>query len=67
MTNRHAMRSAAGHRKLTVNGRSLDYELVRSHRKTLGITVEPDRRVVVSAPAAASEDRIEAILKRLGE
>jgi hypothetical protein len=42
----------------------LEYELRRSERKTLGIAVEPDGRVVATAPADASLERIEAALRR---
>lgn len=33
----------------------LEYEIVRANRKTIGITVERDRKVVVRAPPQASE------------
>jgi predicted metal-dependent hydrolase len=44
---------------------ALAYELQRTGRqRTVGITVEPDRRVVVLAPKGADQLRIEQILRR---
>lgn len=43
---------------------SLEYQLRRSDRKTLGIAIEPGGRVVATAPADASLERIEAALRR---
>jgi predicted metal-dependent hydrolase len=44
---------------------SLSYELRRTHRlRTVAITVEPDRRVVVLAPIGAQGARIDEILRR---
>jgi predicted metal-dependent hydrolase len=40
----------------------LEYELIYSRRKTIGIMVYPDARVVVRAPAKTPIDRIEAVL-----
>lgn len=42
----------------------VDYTLRRSGRKTLGITVEPDGRVVVTAPHYAEQEQIAAVLHR---
>lgn len=36
----------------------LDYRIVYTERKTIGLTVERDRSIVVSAPVGASEDAI---------
>lgn len=45
----------------------LDYEIVYANRKTISITVERDRSVVVRAPVGVSEEKIEAVVasKRL--
>ena len=44
---------------------ALTYELQRTaRRRTVGITVEPDRRVIVLAPQSAERPRIEQILRR---
>jgi predicted metal-dependent hydrolase len=44
---------------------SMTYELRRTgRRRTVGITVEPDRRIVVLAPQGADRVRIEQILRR---
>ncbi len=51
-------------RTIEVHGRPLAFQLRRSGRRTLGISVEPDRRVVVTAPADASEERIATTLRR---
>ena len=37
----------------------IDYDVVRSHRKSLGITVERDGNIVVNAPEALDEKEIE--------
>lgn len=41
----------------------LEYEVKFSARKTLNITVERDRKIIVRAPAHLSMDRIEAIVQ----
>lgn len=41
-----------------------EYTLVRSSRKTLGISVRPDGSVVVTAPEGAEDDRIDSILHK---
>src|SRR5882762_10228251 len=44
---------------------ALAYELQRTdRRKTVGITVEPDRRVIVLAPKGADRLRVEQIMRR---
>ena len=37
----------------------INYELVRSERKSIGITIERDAQVVVNAPLALDEQEIE--------
>jgi predicted metal-dependent hydrolase len=51
-------------RAVALNGVVLEYRLRRSARRTLGITVEPDGTVLVSAPASAAVGQIEAILRK---
>jgi predicted metal-dependent hydrolase len=41
----------------------LDYQIIYSKRKNLGITVERDRSVVVRAPFGFAEEKIQAILE----
>jgi len=41
----------------------LDYEVIHANRKTIGITVERDRKVVVRAPQRASEQAVAAALE----
>ena len=41
----------------------LDYEVIRANRKTIGITVERDRKVVVRAPQQASEEAVTAAVE----
>ncbi|MBK8027078.1 MAG: M48 family metallopeptidase [Chloroflexi bacterium] len=56
---------ARGTRTLDTGGAVIHYELVYTRRKTLGIQVYPDARVVVRAPIGASEAVItEALRKR---
>lgn len=45
----------------------LDYKIVRSERRTIGITVERDRKVVIRAPRHASDEAVTAAVdsKRL--
>lgn len=64
MTDTSAHHSRIVHRTLLVNGSAVRYELTRSPRKTLGITVRPDRCVAVTAPIDAAQERIEEILRR---
>jgi predicted metal-dependent hydrolase len=42
----------------------LDYQIVRSERRTIGITVERDRRVIVRAPRHARGEAIDAAVER---
>lgn len=49
---------------IEVEGRLLNFTLRRSRRRTLGISVEPDGQVIVTAPQAASPERIEQIVAR---
>jgi predicted metal-dependent hydrolase len=42
----------------------IDYRVVRRDRKTLEIAVEPDASVVIAAPASASREAIEAMLRK---
>jgi predicted metal-dependent hydrolase len=51
-------------RSVEVNGRPIHYQLRRSDRKTLSVTVEPDRRVVVIAPLLAAQDVVDARIRR---
>jgi len=53
-----------GRRALELGGEVVEYTLRRSSRKTLGITVEPDGSVLVTAPWAAEVADIEAVLRR---
>ena len=51
-------------RSIEVNGRPIQYQLRRSERKTLSISVEPDRRVVVIAPISAPNEVVDARVSR---
>lgn len=42
----------------------LDYEVIHANRKTIGITVERDRKVVVRVPHRASEQAVAAAVER---
>jgi predicted metal-dependent hydrolase len=53
-----------GIRSVTLGGERHEYELRRSERRTLGITVEPTGKLVVTAPSALVVDRIETVLQR---
>ncbi len=43
---------------------NLEYEIVYSERRTIGITVERDRRVVVRAPNRARAEAVAAVVER---
>ena len=43
---------------------NLEYEIVYSQRRTIGITVERDRRVVVRAPSQARPETVAAAVER---
>lgn len=52
-------------RAIDVDGRRIEYQLRRSaRRRTLEISVAPDRRVTVTAPATASSERIALAVRR---
>jgi predicted metal-dependent hydrolase len=44
-------------------GKDIEYELVRSPRRTADIVIEPDGRVIVRAPEDTSPERIEDIIE----
>jgi predicted metal-dependent hydrolase len=50
-------------RSIDVGGQPLEFHLRRSNRRTLSISVEPDQRVVVTAPAEASEGTVAAVVR----
>jgi predicted metal-dependent hydrolase len=54
-------------RSVTLGGEARDYELRRSERRTLGITVEPTGELVVTAPRELVIERIETALQRRRE
>lgn len=56
--------SPAVSRAVEVDGRRLEFQLRRSTRRTMAISVEPDQRVFVTAPQSASEDRIATAVRR---
>jgi predicted metal-dependent hydrolase len=47
-----------------VAGEQVEYQLFRSNRRSLGITVEPGGRLIVTAPLGVSVERIESLLRR---
>lgn len=61
------MRVTEGRFPLQLLGESIEYELRRSGRRTMGITVTPAAEVQVTAPRDAPRERIEQILRRRGE
>lgn len=55
----------AEHRSVDVYGRVIEFQLKRAKRRTLSISVEPDRRVVVTAPIDAATELVDArVLRR---
>jgi predicted metal-dependent hydrolase len=50
--------------ELTFGQEQVMYEVVRSGRTTIGIEVQPDRRVVVRAPASVDEERLNVLIKQ---
>ena len=59
--------SVEGLRAVTLGGERREYELRRSGRRTLGITVEPSGQLVVTAPQDLVVERIETVLQRRRE
>jgi hypothetical protein len=49
---------------VTFGGRKIDFELRRTKRKTLAITVKPDTSVVVTAPNGASLEAVAAKVRK---
>lgn len=58
-----ALKRSPKQHRLTVGAADIDYELIYSKRKTLGIHVYPDGRVVVRAPLNADFAQIETHLR----
>jgi predicted metal-dependent hydrolase len=52
------------HRRVRLGSEVRDYELRRSIRRTLAITVAPGGELVVTAPEKASDAQVEAVLRR---
>ncbi|MEX3897346.1 M48 family metallopeptidase [Paraburkholderia sp. BR10954] len=53
-------------RSVEASGQTVKFQLKRSERRTLSISVEPDRRVVVTAPVNASAELIDLkVLRRV--
>lgn len=42
----------------------INYDLIHSNRKTIGITVERDKNIVIRAPKEASQEEIDDFIKR---
>lgn len=51
---------------ITVDGNKIQYTLVRSARKTIGITVTKDGRVKVSAPFNIAEKQVKSVIEQKG-
>ena len=56
-----------GHRRVTLGNEVREYELRRSSRRTLAITVQPGGELVVTAPDHASDAQVDAVLRRRRE
>lgn len=54
----------AAFRSIEVGGSLLKFHLRRSNRRTVSISVDPEQRVLVTAPVHALEDRIAALVRR---
>lgn len=61
------MKILAGEQSVTYGTTAIQYELVYSKRKTLGIRIYPDGRVSVSAPMDLSRVEIETIVLKRAE
>lgn len=57
---------SVGWRRVVLGPDPLDYELRRSARRTLAITVEPSGAVIVTAPTATSEEKVDAVVRHRG-
>lgn len=51
-------------RSVDVYGRAIEFHLQRADRRTLSISVEPDRRVVVTAPTDTAAELVDARVRR---
>jgi len=49
------------------DGISIEYDLIRSRRRTVGITVYPDGRVTVRAPLKARKADVQAFVQKKGD
>lgn len=49
---------------LKYGSRTIEYKLIYSNRKTLGIIVRPDQSVIIRAPINADSDRIQKIIRK---
>jgi predicted metal-dependent hydrolase len=54
------------HQSIAYGTTVIEYELIYTRRRTLGITVHPDQRVTVRAPLRTSMADIEAVVRRKG-
>ena len=49
---------------ITIGDTVINYEIIRSNRKTMGIIVDPDEGVIVRSPQNVSEDKIKEVVKK---
>ncbi len=56
-----------GRESIRLGSEVVEYELRRSGRRTLGITIRPNAAVTVTAPNKASMERIESVLRLRGD
>lgn len=56
--------SLAEPRIIDAGGQPLAFQLRRSSRRTMSISVEPDQRVVVTAPVATPEEKVAAVVRQ---
>ena len=60
------MKRLGGTQRLHYGNATIEYELIYSRRKTLGIHVYPDTSVIVRAPVGSQLGQIEEIVRRRG-
>jgi predicted metal-dependent hydrolase len=49
---------------ITLGDMKINYKIIRSKRKTMGIIIDPDKGVIIRSPQNVSEEKIEEVVKK---
>src|SRR6056297_980617 len=49
---------------ITLGDMKINYKIVRSNRKTMGLIVDPDEGVIIRSPKNVSEEKIKEVVKK---